>query len=275
MILSRAGARFTLACASVGKSIEHEREKRYNRCMQTAERPHGNRKYQYPVVKSCKQCGGPFDCNTKEQVNRNRFCGPCVVARRRMPKGPQATDMKIARGTAVKIACAVCGVEVVRNAKHAARVTRPVCSYECNGKLRGLELVKHSHKGRGGWTESSYESYKTNMSGAKNPSWKGGVTLKRPHGNYSGVTYVRCPNEYRAMARKDGYVMAHRLAVAQAIGRVLSRTEVVHHIDHNPRNNETSNLMLFANNADHKRYEGTGTPAPLWNGMTAKPSCGR
>ena len=27
----------------------------------------------------------------------------------------------------------------------------------------------------------------------KNPAWKGGVTLKRPKGNYKGVRYVRAP----------------------------------------------------------------------------------
>ena len=29
----------------------------------------------------------------------------------------------------------------------------------------------------------------------------------------------------------------------------------VHHIDHNPSNNKIKNLMLFKNNAEHKRAE--------------------
>ena len=68
------------------------------------------------------------------------------------------------------------------------------------------------------------------------------------------------------MARKDGYVMEHRLVVAIALGRCLIRTEAVHHIDHNPRNNERSNLMLFVTNRDHKLYEAHGIPLPLWRG---------
>jgi hypothetical protein len=40
-----------------------------------------------------------------------------------------------------------------------------------------------------------------------NPAWKGGVTYFKTHGNYIGVKYVRCPEEYLVMARKDGYVM--------------------------------------------------------------------
>jgi hypothetical protein len=39
------------------------------------------------------------------------------------------------------------------------------------------------------------------------------------------------------------------------IGRLLTKEEVVHHIDHNPLNNNIDNLMLFANNSLHKKYE--------------------
>ena len=57
------------------------------------------------------------------------------------------------------------------------------------------------------------------------------------------------------MARTDGYVMEHRLVMAVSLKRPLLRTEVVHHIDHDTRNNALSNLMLFATNREHKIYE--------------------
>ena len=60
------------------------------------------------------------------------------------------------------------------------------------------------------------------------------------------------------MARKDGYIMEHRLVMAQCVGRLLSRTEAVHHIDSNPSNNDPNNLMLFRSNGAHKRFEGMG-----------------
>ena len=94
------------------------------------------------------------------------------------------------------------------------------------------------------------------LQGKNNAAWKGGVTWKRAKGNYTGVKYVRCPTEYLPMARTDGYVMEHRLVMAAHLGRLLERREVVHHINHNPSDNQVKNLMLFPSNGAHKRFEG-------------------
>lgn len=91
--------------------------------------------------------------------------------------------------------------------------------------------------------------------GPANPAWKGGVTLKRPKGNYSGVRYVRAPAWALPMARADGYIMEHRLVIAEWAGRLLTRTEVVNHVDHNPANNARENLELWPTNRDHKLAE--------------------
>ena len=56
-------------------------------------------------------------------------------------------------------------------------------------------------------------------------------------------------------ANKRGCVMEHRLVVAKRLGRCLLRTEVVHHKDHNTRNNSDANLEMFASNGEHKREE--------------------
>lgn len=93
------------------------------------------------------------------------------------------------------------------------------------------------------------------MKGPKNPSWKGGVCLKRVHGNYQGVRYVRAPDWAKPMARADGYIMEHRLVMARMCGFLLTRSEVVNHKDHNPANNDPKNLELWPTNADHKRGE--------------------
>ena len=91
--------------------------------------------------------------------------------------------------------------------------------------------------------------------GPDNPAWKGGVTYFRKHGNYKPIKYVRCPVELMPMARKDGYVMEHRLLMARMAGYCLTRTEVVHHIDHDPQNNAPTNLELWPNNQSHKLAE--------------------
>ncbi len=96
------------------------------------------------------------------------------------------------------------------------------------------------------------------MRGPLNPAWKGGVTYRHRKGNYVQVRYVRCPRHLLPMARGDGYVMEHRLVMARLIGRCLSRVEVVHHLDHNPLNNQPSNLELWPDNRSHKIAEWGG-----------------
>jgi hypothetical protein len=91
--------------------------------------------------------------------------------------------------------------------------------------------------------------------GPANPSWKGGVTYWRKHGNYKPIKYVRCPMAFLAMARKDGYVMEHRLIMATITGRLLLRTEAVHHKNHDPQDNRIENLELFESNQAHKIAE--------------------
>lgn len=81
------------------------------------------------------------------------------------------------------------------------------------------------------------------------------MTYKRPKGNYIGPRYVRCPPELLAMARSDGYIMEHRLVMAKWVGRTLLCSEVVNHINRDPRDNRRENLELYPSNGDHKRGE--------------------
>ncbi len=130
-----------------------------------------------------------------------------------------------------------------------------MCSRQCNGKARGREFATHGYKGRAAWGPTAVASHKTAMTGPRNHAWKGGVTTFKKHGAYAGVRYVRCPPGLLPMARKDGYVMEHRLVMARMVGRPLTRTEVVHHVDHNPRNNAPANLQLWPDNRSHKLAE--------------------
>lgn len=148
------------------------------------------------------------------------------------------------------LVCPVCSTEFHRSPSKRRGDRPPTCSRQCRGKLYADVLAAQAPLGAKGWTIGPPRN-----KGADNPAWKGGVTLKRPKGNYKGVRYVRCPPEFLPMARKDGYIMEHRLVMAQWVGRMLTRQECVNHIDRNPSNNQRSNLELYPTNADHKRGE--------------------
>jgi hypothetical protein len=91
--------------------------------------------------------------------------------------------------------------------------------------------------------------------GAGHPEWRGGKTLLKG--------YVMVWNPDHPNATKHGYVAEHRLVAEQILGRLLTRREVVHHKDGNPRNNHPSNLQVFDSNADHLRHELSGR-IPNW-----------
>lgn len=135
--------------------------------------------------------------------------------------------------------------------------------------VRGAELAAHAHKGRAGWTLESEVAFRERMTGAANPAWKGGLTYRKRKGAYADqpIKYVRCPAAMLPMARSDGYVMEHRLVLALDIGRALTRTECVHHINHDATDNRLENLMLFATNAQHKAFEHGAAIVPLWCGL--------
>jgi endogenous inhibitor of DNA gyrase (YacG/DUF329 family) len=151
--------------------------------------------------------------------------------------------------------CPACGKQFHRSPTKRRGDRPPACSRPCRGIRDRDLLAQTAGLGRSGWTDDSRASHREKMSGESNPAWKGGVTYKRPKGNYIGPRYVRCPVDLLVMARADGYVMEHRLVMARWVGRPLLRTECVNHIDRDPRNNVRSNLELYPSNGDHKRGE--------------------
>lgn len=136
--------------------------------------------------------------------------------------------------------CTLCTAPMYRKPWIMAEGGGKYCSRACRNKA-------HPHTGPRTVPES--------MKGANNPAWKGGVTMFKRKGNYKGIPYVRAPEPLRSMARKDGYIMEHRMVMAQWCGYLLTRTEVVHHVDHDPTNNPRNNLELWPTNSAHKLWE--------------------
>jgi hypothetical protein len=135
--------------------------------------------------------------------------------------------------------CDLCGTPMYRRPNALAKNEGKFCSRACRNKAHPLPNGDNLPV----------------MMGANNPAWKGGVTLRRRKGNYGSVRYVRCPRHLLEMSRRDGYVMEHRKVMADWVGRMLTRTEVVHHLDHKPLNNERTNLELWPDNRSHKMAE--------------------
>lgn len=60
---------------------------------------------------------------------------------------------------------------------------------------------------------------------------------------------------YIRVLYNNNWIYEHVLVVEKFIGRELYDGEVVHHIDHNKKNNIIDNLMLFSSQKEHKHFE--------------------
>ena len=72
--------------------------------------------------------------------------------------------------------------------------------------------------------------------------WKGGRS--NTSDGYVKI-WVSKDHPFRKMAHKDGYVMEHRLIIAQHLNRLLRDTELVHHLNGNKKDNRIENLQLL------------------------------
>ena len=152
--------------------------------------------------------------------------------------------------------CEQCGNQFFKFENWKRRSGHHFCSRNCSEKFRSV-VMKGIRPPQLRATPEGHKKTGLKLTGKNNPAWMGGVTFRKRKGRYpSSVKYVRCPQEFSSMSRKDGYVMEHRLVMAKHIGRPLLRTEAVHHINHRVSDNEIENLKLFSSNAEHKRFEG-------------------
>lgn len=98
--------------------------------------------------------------------------------------------------------------------------------------------ISLNHKGK-------HYSEKSEFKKGNKVNWNGGKYITE-----NGYVYIYSPdhpNKYRT-----GYYPEHRLVMEKEIGRILTKDEVIHHIDHNKQNNDVTNLMLL-NKESHRK----------------------
>jgi hypothetical protein len=88
---------------------------------------------------------------------------------------------------------------------------------------------------------AGYEKQKRLPVGEKHGMWKGGRT-QTDQGYWQVLLQPSDP--FASMRSRAGYVLEHRLVMARSLGRALSRTETVHHINGKRDDNRLENLQL-------------------------------
>lgn len=87
--------------------------------------------------------------------------------------------------------------------------------------------------------------------GADHPRWNNGKRIHK-----AGYMRIKIypDNPFYGLAGLDGYVLEHRLVIAQFLGRLLTEEEQVHHINGNKTDNRIENLYLIPRKK-HKALE--------------------
>lgn len=162
-----------------------------------------------------------------------------------------------------EFACQQCG-QWVRTRRSSTVAGPKYCSQRCNGAARA---------GTGSGPTSNYDYYceacgvhctayrspsaqppkycsisciGVAQRGDLNPSFTGGRHLAT-----TGYVQVLAPDHPATDAR--GYVYEHRLVAEQMLGRLLGRTEVVHHRNLIKTDNRPENLQVLASQTEHMR----------------------
>ena len=157
--------------------------------------------------------------------------------------------------------CAVCGAAFQKPDVVSRRTweTRRYCSRACAGRVYsarasarmaslsphicgacGITYRPHDVRSKFCSPQCALGRF-VNRRGENHWSWKGGRVDK---GNGYMAVAVSRESPYAGMIGRTGYVLEHRLVMAQSLGRPLRSDETVHHINGIKDDNRPENLQL-------------------------------
>lgn len=199
------------------------------------------------MKKTCQNCGETYEAPPSI---KKKYCSQqCYLDTK-----PRSTTIN----------CAVCG----KKTKSYPYRPRTYCSKSCARTAANLTDRNPSyHRDISGEKNPMYNAFKNPRPSQKllvpsqlgktkelSPRWKGGRKVRK-----DGYILVVAPDDHPHPSdqhKPSGlkYILEHRLVMEQKLGRYLLPTEVVHHIDEDPSNNDPDNLMLFASQLEHVKH---------------------
>jgi hypothetical protein len=111
--------------------------------------------------------------------------------------------------------------------------------------VRGHEKRGFKHSAETRAKISAFQKGRAKPRGPESSSFGGGCKTIR------GRVYIFVGFDH-PMATQRGFVLEHRLVASMKVGRMLNKSEHVHHVDLDPTNNDPSNLVVV-DNVQHKQ----------------------
>jgi hypothetical protein len=183
------------------------------------------------IKKICKTCKKEFTVHDYRDKTSKYCSQPCAGKGRKGVPATWPTPPK----TGQNISCKKCG-KVFYVKKHALK-TKKYCSRSCRFADRAF------------WDLNKKE---------KCHLWKGGKT------KING--YILTRDDNHPFSTKNGkYVLEHRLVMEKAIGRYLTSTEDVHHLNGIKNDNRPENLIIVTHGAKHTLQHYSETECPYCN----------